>query len=435
MSDHRPALTPKSLSEEFQYVLDRMEHSENNLFITGKAGTGKSTILNLFRTVTRQKIAVLAPTGIAALNVKGQTIHSFFGFPPRVLYRKDLTKRKNHKMFKNVEIIVIDEISMVRADMLDSISYFLRVNREIDEPFGGVKMIFIGDLFQLPPVVASMEEKEHLSRHYQTPYFFSSRVVSEHLELETIELNKVYRQDEMHFIRLLDNIRTMSCDFDDIEDLNARYLGEEESLDYFITLSPKNAVVNKLNKEKLEAIDLPAFYYTAKVTGDFSENQYPTSLSLSLKLGAQVMFIKNDLQNRQFVNGTIGKVVKLNNDLVHVEIEDESGNPKLIEVEPLEWENLKYELSKKTKKLEATIKGTFKQYPLKLAWAITIHKSQGQTFDKVIIDMDTGAFEYGQTYVALSRCRSLSGIYLKRALLPKDIMVDPRIADFYQSNR
>lgn len=411
-----------------------MEHSRGHYFITGKAGTGKSTLLSIYRKTTKKKTAVLAPTGIAALNVRGQTIHSFFGFPPKMLQPNELTKRRNWRMYANVETIVIDEISMVRADMMDNIDIFLRNNRGIDLPFGGVQMIFYGDLFQLPPIIATPEEKLILTQEYDSPYFFSSRVVQQEIEVHTIELTHVYRQDNMNFVNLLDRVRKRDIDYDDLEELNNRFTEhiDEITTDFYITLSSTNATVNSLNTKKLNAIDQPEIKYTASVKGQFNPRRYPAESILKLKVGAQVMFVKND-PDKRFVNGTIGKIVALSEQEIKVLIIQKNEDESIIDVQPLEWEIIKYRFDPAAGKLNSDVIGVYKQYPLRLAWAITIHKSQGQTFEKVIIDLGRGAFEYGQTYVALSRCTTLEGIILKKKLTPGDIKVDERITEFYQS--
>lgn len=421
------------LSDDFKYVLDCLEKQSTNLFITGRAGTGKSTLLQLFRNTTHKKTVVLAPTGIAALNVKGQTIHSFFGFPPKPLAREEIRRRRDRRLYKKMEVLIIDEISMVRADLLDNIDYFLRVNRENPYPFGGVQVVFFGDLFQLPPIVSSVAEKQLFEDYYDSPYFFSAKVFEEDFDLDKMELRKVYRQENRYFLRLLDSIRLNQMDFDDLEDLNQRYLPAFEAEDFYITLSARNAKVDSINRKEIDKIVYPAFLYEAAITGAFPPNLFPTEPGLQLKLHAQVMFIKNDPQ-KKFVNGTIGKVTKLENDKVTVLVE-EMGQKREVEVEPMDWEIQKFKLNPDDpSKIETEVIGTFKQIPLKLAWAITIHKSQGKTFDKVIIDMGKGAFEFGQTYVALSRCRTLEGIVLKQAIRPRDIMTDERIIEWYEQH-
>lgn len=431
---------PLELSEDFKYCLDTIEKTDKSMFITGRAGTGKSTLLQLFRNATKKKTVVLAPTGIAALNVQGQTVHSFFGFPPRLLNKRDIKKRNRHflKLYKRIEVIIIDEVSMIRADMMDNIDYFLRINRDSHLPFGGVQMIFFGDLFQLPPIVSTEVERNLFTNHYDSPYFFSAKVLEQdNFEMEKVELRRVYRQEARHFVRLLDAVRTNQIDYDDLEDLNERHMPEFQAEDFYITLSARNATVNNINRKALEKIPLPSISYTAKVTGSFEDRRFPTDLILNLKLTAQVMFIKND-PDKAFVNGTIGKITILEEDKITVMIEDEPGKRRYVDVQKMDWEILRYkpvdEVNEegKTEEIKTETLGTFTQYPLKLAWALTIHKAQGKTFDKVIIDMGKGAFEHGQTYVALSRCRTLDGIILKKPLGLRDVMVDERIVEYYE---
>ena len=367
---------------------------------------------------------------MAALNVRGQTIHSFFKIPPRLLEPHDLHKAKDRRLYQKLEILIIDEISMVRADLFDIMDYHLRLNREIDEPFGGVRIVMFGDLYQLPPVVASQFEKRYLRDKYGTPYFFSSQIFGEISgQMETIELTKVYRQNERFFINLLDAIRTRSIDHEDLENLNQRVTDREQILEGSITLTTRNDIVRKINTSELNKIELPGITYIAKVQGQFDPKVYPTDIALVLKEGAQIMMVRND-PNRRFVNGSIGRVISLTEQHVTVEIYD-NEEKKRIDIEKQIWEMVKYSWSEKKQRIESNIVGTFEQWPLKLAWAITIHKSQGKTFNRVYIDMGRGAFEYGQTYVALSRCTHLEGVQLKSPLKMSDILVDDRVTDFY----
>jgi len=421
-------LLPISLSTEFQAVLDELEYAQHNFFVTGRAGTGKSTLLQLFRRTTRKKTAVLAPTGIAALQVKGQTIHSFFGFPPRMLNRNEIEKRKNNRLYKSFDMIIIDEISMVRADMIDNIDYFLQVNRENNLPFGGVQMVFFGDLFQLPPVVSTAFEKQYFQTTYPSPYFFSADVFKK-CAMRVIELSKIYRQEEKQFIDLLENIRMASMEYEDLALLNSRHIPIPEDRSFYITLCSRNDIAQRINEHELADIALPAFSYTAKVEGEFSPQSYPTDLNLALKEGAQVMFVRNDVEERQFVNGTIGKITHLDHETIIVETE-EQGKKQKIEVAKSEWEIMRYK-SGATGSLETEVVGSFSQFPLKLAWAITIHKSQGLTLERVHIDLGAGSFETGQTYVALSRCRSMATLSLAKPLKAEDIRVDPKAKAFY----
>jgi ATP-dependent DNA helicase PIF1 len=423
------------LNTDFKIALDLIEKEGKNLFITGRAGTGKSTLLQLFRNTTRKKAVVLAPTGVAALNVQGQTIHSFFGFPPRMISAREISKRKDRRLYRNMEVLIIDEISMVRADMLDNIDYFLRLNRDSPLPFGGVQVVFFGDLFQLPPVVASDFEQEIFSTSYDSAFFFSAQVFQRGFEIEMLELRKVYRQDNRHFLRLLDGIRLNHADQDDLDELNERFEPNFEPEDFYITLSARNATSDRINQRELGKIDLPERKYLATVTGEFNPTQYPAEAALSLKIDAQVMLLKND-PDRRYVNGTIGKIVALGNEFIKIQIEEKSGDLKEIDIAPVTWEIIRYKNDPtQTEDIQTEVVGTFTQFPLRLAWAVTIHKAQGKTFDRVIIDLGGGAFEHGQTYVALSRCRTLEGIVLRQRIRPQDILTDMRILDFYQQMR
>lgn len=418
------------LNSDFKATLEEMEQGEDCLFITGKAGTGKSTLLKYFVSHTKLKTVVLAPTGIAALNIGGQTIHSFFGLPPRPVSKEEMKPRVNQKIYKALDIIIIDEISMVRADLMDTIDFFMRMNgRDKYKPFGGVKMIFFGDLFQLPPVVATQEEKFLLQQTYESPYFFSAKIFDE-LDLTMIELREVYRQSDPYFIRMLDAVRTGSMDYDEFMELNERHVPDFPlNSDFYIILSARNATVNDINKNRLATLEGEEFSFLPQISGDI--NTEPVESPLRLKLGAQVMFLKND-PKRRYANGTIGKICYLDNEEIKVQVLTPEGNIQTIDVERFEWEVIKYQLGETG--IAAKVVGTYKQFPLKLAWAMTIHKSQGKTFDRIIIDMKGGAFESGQTYVALSRCRTLEGIVLLNPLQPRDIMIDQRIIEFYQQH-
>ena len=424
---------PIVVNDEFNAILDMIENHREHLFITGRAGTGKSTLLNILKKTTTKNAVVLAPTGIAALNVGGQTIHSFFRLPPKMIDPYSITKRKNHRFYKKLKLLIIDEISMVRADVMDSIDIFLRVNLDIDRPFGGVQLVVFGDLFQLPPVVSSQFERKILKDKYGSPYFFSADVFNE-IDLRMIELRTVYRQTQRNFINLLDCIRTRSLDFDDLAEINERYVETDEEDGLAITLCSTNATVNDINSKRLKALPQDSFEYKAKFTGDFNQKLSPADHFLWLKVDAQVMFVKNDTEGR-FVNGTLGKIIHLSHDKIVVGLLHQ-GDYKEIEIERVEWELLKYEVDPENiDRFKSKIVGTFTQFPLKLAWAMTIHKSQGKTFDNIIIDLGRGAFDHGQTYVALSRCRTLEGIRLKKAIKPRDIMVDETVVEYYDTQK
>lgn len=427
---------PVVLDHVFQEVLEELENSNDNFFITGKAGTGKSTLLQLFRKTTHKKVVVLSPTGISALHVQGQTIHSFFQFPPKMLLSHEIfLVRRLVPILKAVEIIIIDEVSMVRADVMDAIDHSLRLHRKNHEPFGGVRMLFFGDLFQLPPVLAGLEEKSIFHMHYSSPYFFAANVFAGGAALKMIELSRVYRQDERAFIRLLDAIRTMQFDESDLESLNTRFLPEEQIEEPFLTLCSLNAVAHSINASRLQAIESPSHFFYADIKGEFYEKLYPTSSLLELKENAQVVFLRNDPE-RRFANGSLGTITEIDGDKILARVQKEDGDFVEIEVPRMTWENLRYNIVPGSNTgIQTKVVGSFTQYPVRLAWAMTIHKSQGKTYDRVAIDLGRGAFEHGQSYVALSRCRKLNGIYLKKPLMPGDILVDETVVEYYERNR
>jgi len=427
---------PLVLDQTFQDILNELEQNQYHYFITGKAGTGKSTLLQLFRKTTQKKVVVLSSTGISALNVQGQTIHSFFQFPPRFLQANDLfVIRRLVNLLKAVEAIIIDEISMVRADVMDAIDMSLRLHRKSVEPFGGVQMILFGDLFQLPPVVSSQEEKEYFRTVYPNPYFFSAHVFQSKATMEKIELTKVYRQNERNFIRLLDAIRTMQFDHDDLESLNERYLPDSPIEEPYLTLCSVNALANQINALRLSGIDQPSVFFDAEVRGDFNPKLYPTDYRLELRLHAQVILVRNDPEKR-FVNGSLAKIVNLDHEGIVVEFQLENGKTQLLDLPRMTWEIQRYRYSGAAENaIQSEVIGTFTQYPVRLAWAVTIHKSQGKTYDRVAIDLGKGAFEHGQSYVALSRCKRLDGVFLKKPLTARDIMVDDQVVEFYERMR
>ena len=431
-------------NKEFQDALQLITHTRQSVFLTGKAGTGKSTFLKYICEHTKKKHVVLAPTGIAAINAGGVTLHSFFKLPFRPMLPDDPDLSLSHgrifeffkypkekrKIIKEVELIIIDEISMVRADIIDCVDRILRVfSGNMRLPFGGKQLLFVGDVFQLEPVVPS-DQKEILSLFYESPFFFSARVFKL-VNLVPIELRKVYRQTDAVFINILDRIRSNVARKQELDVLNSRYFPtfEPRSEDMYITLATRRDQVDFINEKKLSELPGDEYVSEGKIDGDFPESSLPTQLNLSIKENAQVIFIDNDYE-RRWVNGTIGMVSGI----------DENGNVfVLLEngceylVEPTSWRNYKYKYNEEEKKIEEEIVGTFEQLPIRLAWAITVHKSQGLTFDRVVVDLTGGVFAGGQTYVALSRCTSMTGLVLKSRISSRDIFVKKEIVAFSQS--
>ena len=422
------------LNERFKSALSVMEDTNKNIFITGKAGTGKSTLLSYFCAMTDKKPVVLAPTGVAALNVKGQTIHSFFNFYVDVTpqsIRAGKKKPRDPKLYKKLKTIIIDEVSMLRADMLDCIDEFLRLyGPHEDLPFGGVQMIFIGDLYQLPPVV-SRDEQPIFEGHYETPYFFSAHVLREEPP-EIIELDKVYRQKEQVFVDLLNNIRNNSLREAGLRQLNSRYGIKEvdEKTGRFITLTATNAKADEINNAQLVALKGRIHSNKAVTEGTFTKEYFPTAPELTYKIGAQVMMLNNDA-DRRWVNGSIGCIEAVEHDAEGDEylIIRLADTKKRVDVRPHSWEVYRTGLEQGA--LVTVPVGTFTQYPFRLAWAITIHKSQRKTFDHVVIDIGHGTFAAGQMYVALSRCTTFDGIILKSPIRAHHIRTDERIAEFF----
>ena len=424
--------TAIDLNEEFRRALDMMEHTDKSVFITGRAGTGKSTLLSYFRKTTSKRVAVLAPTGVAALNVKGQTIHSFFGFKPNITLegvRRVRFSDDGRNIYKKLDAIVIDEISMVRADLLDCVDKFLRLNGpSADRFFGGMQMVLIGDLYQLPPVITGTEKAVFRSL-YQTPYFYSAKVF-DCFEMEFVELEKVYRQHDEEFVNLLNSIRNKSITEDGLELLNQRYMPEFEPSpgDFYLYLTTTNGLANQINSQQLAKLRTGLHTLTADIEGDFGNEYLPTAIDLQVKAGAQVMMLNNDAGGR-WVNGTIGNITSITrNRNGEYSIMADLVDGETVEIAPYTWEIFRFFAD--GGQLQSEVIGRFTQYPLMLAWAVTIHKSQGKTFDKVVIDIGRGTFAHGQTYVALSRCTTLGGIILKKPILKKHIWTDYQVVDF-----
>ena len=430
-------------NKEFQDALKLIQYTRQSVFLTGKAGTGKSTFLKYVCEITKKKHIVLAPTGIAAINAGGSTLHSFFKLPFYPLLPDDpnfsLKGGKLHsflkytsahrKLIKEVELVIIDEISMVRADIIDFIDKILRVySQNMREPFGGKQILLVGDVYQLEPVLKN-DEREIINRFYPTPYFFSARVFNE-IELVSIELTKVYRQTDKVFVNVLDHIRTNTAGAADLQLLNTRYntqIKENES-DMYITLATRRDTVDFINEKKLAELPGDSTIFTGEIKGEFPENSLPTQMELEVKPGAQIIFIKNDYE-RRWVNGTIGTIAGIDEDeTLYVITED----GKEVDVKKDSWRNIRYRYNDKEKKIEEEELGVFIQYPIRLAWAIPIHKRQGLTFSRVVVDFTGGVFAGGQAYVALSRCTSLDGIQLKKQITRGDIFVRPEIVSFAQ---
>ena len=406
--------------------------SGGHVFITGKAGTGKSTLIKHFlETTDTTSTVVLAPTGVAALNVRGQTVFRFFNFwidvtPEKV--RKKSGKPKTPELYRKLSTIIVDEASMLRADLLDCVDEFLRRHGpRPGEPFGGVRMVFVGDLYQLPPVVPSGAEAIFDGEHFETPYFFSARALKR-TPPQLVELQKVYRQKDVAFVDLLDRIRRASVDDGDIRRLNERVGPNRASA---ICLTPFKAVARQVNSERLHQLDGEAATSGARILGDFPKDYYPTEAALMFKAGAQVMLVNNDAGGR-WVNGTMGEIESIDGGGQSVRIRlQESG--RLVDVGPYTWECVRFALKNGAIATEKT--GSFTQLPFRLAWAVTIHKSQGQTFNGITVDLGRGAFAAGQTYVALSRSTTLEGIVLRRPIDRSDIFTDPRVEDFLSACR
>ncbi len=409
------------INPQFAKALELMEDSSKHLFITGRAGTGKSTLLDYFRSVTEKDLVVLAPTGVAAVNIAGQTIHSFFGFRPDITVEKARKAAKKNKLsiYKNLDAIIIDEISMVRADLLDCIDEFLRIKgREPGLPFGGVQMIFIGDLYQIPPVVTG-HDKHIFEEHYESEFFFDARVYKQ-IDIEYVELEKIYRQTDQKFIDTLNRIRNKTVAEEDLAGLNGRVIKNDTVLpEDIIYLTTTNDLAYQKNEAELEKLPGEPFVFHAEISGEIEKKSYPAEVELFLKKEAQVMLLNNDPAGR-WINGSIGTVIDLEDDYLEVRLSD----GLVVEVTPVKWDVYRFYWDKEAQAVAADSLGSFKQYPVKLAWAITIHKSQGKTFDSVAIDLGRGAFAAGQLYVALSRCRSLEGIFLKREIKESDVWVD-----------
>ncbi|MBU4318139.1 MAG: HRDC domain-containing protein [Proteobacteria bacterium] len=435
--------SPSTETPELMLAGDFVEHTGRHLFLTGKAGTGKTTFLHNLKGHTAKRMMVTAPTGVAAINAGGVTLHSFFQLPFGPFFPGSENQEENRqRMFRFsreklriiqcLDLLVIDEVSMVRADLLDAVDSVLRRLRRNDQPFGGVQLLMIGDLFQLPPV-AKPQEWDLLQRYYDSAYFFSSRALNQ-TEWVTLELSHIFRQSDARFIQILNKVRDNRLDAQTLGELNQRHISNytPEEGRGTITLTTHNRSADAINKTRLEALSGKELCLGAAVSGDFPGHLFPAPENLMLKTGAQVMFLRNDVSGeKRYYNGKIGRITSLSSGKIHIACPEETEE---IAVEPVEWENIKYTVNEEKDEIQQEIIGKFKQFPLKLAWAITIHKSQGLTFDKAVIDAQS-AFAQGQVYVALSRCRTLEGMVLSSPIPARGIETEAAVQDFVKAAR
>jgi len=420
------------ITDEYQEILEWLKSGAPIVFVTGKAGTGKTTFIRYLRQAFDSNIVVVAPTGVAALNIEGTTINSFFRLPPRIIMEDDIKFIRDRRLITKIKVLVIDEVSMVRSDIIDAIDRFLRLNRESDEPFGGVQLLLVGDLFQLPPVLNQKEAHAIQLRGYESPYFFSAKALKD-CSLATKDLTKNYRQYNKEFIDLLDKIRIGENLDQVLPVINQRIIGAKSLDETILTLSCTNDVASRINEREMTKLAGRLRTFEGVISGKFiaEREKLPSPINLALKKSAQVMFTKND-GARRWVNGTLGKVVGFENESIRVNVEGKYQN-KIYDVQKVTWESYKYKYDEQKQRIVAVKVGSYTQYPLMLAWAVTIHKGQGKTLEKIRVDLGSGAFDFGQVYVALSRCRSLEEIHLVKPIKAQDVKCDPIIKRFYRA--